>query len=278
MALTGDSMTVEILGYLARALAAENTDKLLPFAVQNIFILVAPALFAASIYMTLGRLMRSVKGESLSIIPVRWLTRLFVLGDILSFVVQVFGGGMATSEKVDVKLAENIIIAGLVIQLVIFGMFAVTTVIFHIRVRRWPDSVAVELNPSWKRTMAMMYSVSVLIMVRSVFRVVEYIIGGNGYLLKHEWPLYVFDAALMALTMAFYGWYYPSNLRIKKGGAGDWDTVGSAPGTSSGVELKDQQMQPQATQQQHQYHIPVQQQDEHYALQPQLNQQSHHSR
>jgi hypothetical protein len=237
---------LEILGFLARALAEDNTDKLLPYAIQNIFILVAPALFAASIYMTLGRLMRSVRGEALSIIPVRWLTRLFVLGDIFSFVVQIFGGGLATNEKVDIKLAENVIIAGLAIQLVIFGLFAVTTIIFHVRMRRRPEGVDPAANPLWKTTMAMMYGVSVLVMVRSVFRVIEYTVGGNGYLLQHEWPLYVFDAALMFITMVLYGWYYPGNLRIKKGGiivgtetgTGDWNAVGSRPGTSSGHEMK----------------------------------------
>jgi hypothetical protein len=43
----------------------------------------------------------------------------------------------------------------------------------------------------------MLYIISVLIMVRSVFRVVEYIMGNDGYLLSHGWTLYIFDAALM---------------------------------------------------------------------------------
>lgn len=55
-------------------------------------ILLAPPLYAASIYMTLGRLIRHLKAESLSLIPVKWLTSIFVTGDVIAFVAQ--GAGM----------------------------------------------------------------------------------------------------------------------------------------------------------------------------------------
>ncbi len=42
-------------------------------------------------------------------------------------------------------------------------------------------------------------------MIRSIFRVVEYLMGQNGYPLKHEWTLYIFDSVLMfAVTVIFY--------------------------------------------------------------------------
>lgn len=42
--------------------------------------------------MTLGRLIRHLKAESLSLIPVKWLTSIFVTGDVIAFVAQ--GAGM----------------------------------------------------------------------------------------------------------------------------------------------------------------------------------------
>jgi len=54
-------------------------------------ILIAPPLFAASIYMTLGRLLREMGAESASIVRVKWLTKIFVVGDIISFVLQCGG-------------------------------------------------------------------------------------------------------------------------------------------------------------------------------------------
>jgi hypothetical protein len=82
--MTADNLPVEVIGYIGRCIAHNSTGKLLPFILQNFFILLAPALFAASIYMVLGRIIRSVRGERHSLIRVHWLTRAFVTGDVLS--------------------------------------------------------------------------------------------------------------------------------------------------------------------------------------------------
>jgi hypothetical protein len=51
-------------------------------------------------------------------------------------------------------------------------------------------------------------------MVRSVFWVIEYGMGRDGYLLSHEWPMYVFDSALMVTTAFVFGWWYPGVLVV----------------------------------------------------------------
>lgn len=56
--------------------------------------LVAPALFAASIYMELGRLVVVLHAERYSLIRPKWMTKIFVLGDVLSFLLQ--SGGKST--------------------------------------------------------------------------------------------------------------------------------------------------------------------------------------
>jgi hypothetical protein len=55
------------------------------------FILLAPALFAASIYMILGRIILLVEGQDHSIIRPQWLTKIFVFGDVICFLL--LGGG-----------------------------------------------------------------------------------------------------------------------------------------------------------------------------------------
>lgn len=49
-------------------------------------------------------------------------------------------------------------------------------------------------------------------MVRSVFRVVEYLQGNAGYLLSHEVFLYIFDAVLMLGVMVLFNWVHPSEV------------------------------------------------------------------
>ncbi|OAA46323.1 RTA-like protein [Metarhizium rileyi] len=221
----------QFLGYIARAYARDKTDQLGLFIMQSVLILVAPALFAASIYMTLGRLIRSIQGEKHSIIPVGWLTKAFVLGDVLSFLIQSSGGGLMASSNFDPKTGENIILGGLFVQIFMFGLFAVTAVIFHVRMRRWPSGASMDPSSSWVRLMGMLYATSALILVRSVFRVVEYMMGKEGYLLRNEWTLYVFDALLMFGTMAVYGIVYPARLSgAELKGPRAWDSVGSGTG------------------------------------------------
>ncbi len=59
-----------------------------PFIVQGVLILVGPLFFAATIYMMLGRTIRLAEGEAQSIVPVEWLTRVFVGADISTLIVQ----------------------------------------------------------------------------------------------------------------------------------------------------------------------------------------------
>lgn len=56
----------------------------------------------------------------------------------------------------------------------------------------------------------MLYVSSGLILIRSVFRLIEYLQGQDGELLSKEIYLYVFDAALMLLVMICFNWKYPS--------------------------------------------------------------------
>jgi hypothetical protein len=74
-------LAVEVIGYIGRALAVNNTGELGPFVIQATFILLPPAFFAASIYMILARIIRAVDGDHLSIINPRLVTKIFVFGD-----------------------------------------------------------------------------------------------------------------------------------------------------------------------------------------------------
>lgn len=69
--------------------------------IQSVFLLVAPALFAASVYMVLGRIILLTDGESHSIIKKRWLTKFFVFGDVFSFLLQSSGKSSPRCVKLD---------------------------------------------------------------------------------------------------------------------------------------------------------------------------------
>lgn len=56
-----------------------------PYIVQSLTLLLGPTLLAASIYMALGRLIRLLNADRHLLIRTTWLTKVFVLGDVLSF-------------------------------------------------------------------------------------------------------------------------------------------------------------------------------------------------
>ena len=85
------SCSVSFVGYACRTASAQQPKgeyTLMPYVIQNSYILIAPALFAATIYMTLGRIIRLTDGDKHSIVSSRKLTWFFLLGDIFCFVLQ----------------------------------------------------------------------------------------------------------------------------------------------------------------------------------------------
>ncbi|KAH8586669.1 RTA1 like protein-domain-containing protein [Bisporella sp. PMI_857] len=207
---------MEFGGYCARASAANKTNKLMPYILQSTLILLPPALFAATIYMCLGRIIILVGGEHLSLVKPRWLTATFVGFDVLSFIVQSGGAGMMAKGSNMSKLGNWLIVAGLFIQLIAFSLFGLTAVLFHSRIRKSPTQRSYAVEQSWIEKLWMLYGVSVLIIVRSIFRIVEFIMGEDGYLLTHEWTLYVFDTVPMLAVAVLFYLRYPEHIVSKE--------------------------------------------------------------
>lgn len=182
--------------------------------IQAILILVAPALYAASIYMILGRIIRAVQAEHASPIPVKWLTKIFVTGDVVAFTLQAGGGGIQSGGSLDMyELGEKIIIAGLFAQIFVFSVFIFTSFTVHWRIHKAPPRTAVI---PWRRHLLALYATSFVILVRSIFRVIEYLQGNAGYLISHEIFLYIFDAVLMAAVMLIFVIWYIGDLEHNK--------------------------------------------------------------
>ncbi|KAE8164552.1 RTA1 like protein-domain-containing protein [Aspergillus tamarii] len=205
----------EVLGYIGRALSSrESPDWTLgPYMIQTLFLLLAPALFAASIYMFLGRIILVLRAESHAIMKKKWLTKVFVTGDVLSFLLQGSGGGIQSGGSVDsMKLGEKVIVIGLFVQIFFFGFFIVTAGSFDLKLKKYPIPRCRSAEIPWRKHMNVLYASSMLIMIRSVFRLIEYLQGNNGYLLHHEIFLYIFDAVLIFITMVIFNICHPSEI------------------------------------------------------------------
>ncbi|KZL81957.1 rta1 domain protein [Colletotrichum incanum] len=210
----------EFVGYASRAkntLEDPGCWTLGPYIIQNVLLLIAPALMAASIYMILGRIIELTDGESHALIKRRWLTKIFVSGDVLSLLLQSSGGGMMASAGEGnnmMEIGENVIIVGLFVQLAVFGFFIVTAALFHRRMKLVPTAKSHQPEIRWGYYLLTLYVTSVLIWVRSVFRVIEYLEGNKGHLMTNEVYVYIFDATLMFLVMVWMNWFHPSEIGL----------------------------------------------------------------
>ncbi|KAH8654391.1 RTA1 like protein-domain-containing protein [Ilyonectria robusta] len=212
---------VEVIGYVGRALnASEKSGQWTqgPYIIQALLLLLGPPFYAASIYMVLGRLIRLLDAEKYSMVKLKWLTKFFLLGDIASILGQGAGGGMLASadSKKSRDLGQTIIIVGLAIQIIFFTFFVIIAITFDKRIRREPTKASLAITSPWKKLLQVLYGSSALILVRSVFRVVEYVLGKDGELMAKEVYIYIFDATMMLLVAISFNIFHPSAIINKK--------------------------------------------------------------
>jgi hypothetical protein len=125
---------------------------------------------------------------------------------------------MASGTISAMNTGEHITIGGLCVQLVFFTFFVLTSVVFHTRLRSRPTQQTIQVGQrynlgmirSWESVLWGLYIASMLILIRSVFRLIEYAQGNDGYLISHEAFMYVFDATLMFFAMVAMNLFHPS--------------------------------------------------------------------
>lgn len=198
-----------------RAASTYNTGNLILYVMQDVFLVIPPVFFAATLYMVFSRIVRAVHGVEFSPITLRWATKIFVTGDMLCLLIQGNASGLLANSETTL-IGDYIIIAGLVLQIIIFVCFIICCVIFHRRFRTHLAGTSDEIDIPWQACLNMLYMTSVAILARNIFRVFEFAlqsVNAKGYLVTTEWPLYVFDGALMLLVMISFFLWYPSRLQ-----------------------------------------------------------------
>jgi hypothetical protein len=93
------------------------------------------------------------------------------------------------------------------------------------------------VEPVWESYLIILYAASALIMVRSIFRVVEFGQGNAGYIISHEAFLYVFDGLLMVGVLVSLIVRHPSGLKVQGGARNKMQTEES----SGEIETKSKQ-------------------------------------
>lgn len=132
--------------------------------------MLAPVFVAAGNYLLIGRLIRAVlaasTGHRVFGVHGRLITRIFVICDIISFLVQCSGSAVASSTEWVGKQADigvKILIGGLGLQAVAFSFFLAIFSRFYYLAKK--GRVAEDAPRGWERVVVAVYISSLLILV-----------------------------------------------------------------------------------------------------------------
>lgn len=180
----------------------------------------APAFLAAGIYFNLSRIV-VVFGTQNSRIPPPWYPRIFITCDVISLVLQAAGGAMASvaEDKAGSDRGKNIMIAGLVFQVVTMTAFITLAVDFTIRtwgrIRVLGDA-ALEFRYSSLRTsfrfrafLCALALATLLIFTRCVYRVAELSEGWDGPLMSNEALFIVLEGVVIIASVILLNVFNP---------------------------------------------------------------------
>jgi hypothetical protein len=112
------------------------------------------------------------------------------------------------------KMGEKVIVIGLFVQLLFFSCFIAVAAVLHRRMSRNPTARALDPQVRWQSYLITLYVAGGLILIRSVFRVIEFIEGNKGALMKSEVYVFVFDGLLMLVVLVWMNWFHPSEIGL----------------------------------------------------------------
>ncbi|KAJ2083760.1 hypothetical protein H4R24_000531 [Coemansia sp. RSA 988] len=205
----------EAIGYGFRVVCIYWTT-LGTFTAMTMFLLLPPNALALTNYKTLGEVVRKSQDSIPShqipkvfLLKPRFITWFFFTSDVFSFLLQGAGVGISTQEdKRD--LAKHTVLAGLYVQLFFFAVFlGIAAYIFFDRrfvVMCGPKDSSEQ--QAKRRLFSVIIVTTVMLYLRSVYRVAEFAGGYGSKIYGTEWLFYMCDTVPVLLSFAMYMWSF----------------------------------------------------------------------
>ncbi|KAL9129976.1 MAG: hypothetical protein Q9217_001734 [Psora testacea] len=216
----------EIVGYVFRLRSSPppvgNPYNVINFVVQYFFIVVAPVFISGGIYTVLTCLIAMV-GEEYSPVGLgrKTIIGVFVASDVVATIVQIAGAaliGVAESDGKSPDTANNILLGGLAFQVFSFLLFLVLLGLFLGKARKVITSANVaETSPIFqqgklggmKAFISAFVTASMLVYLRTIFRLAETCQGVGGYASSHEAFFGALEFAPVVLAVGILGVWHP---------------------------------------------------------------------
>lgn len=217
------------LGFVLRIVLRTNQSSQGVYIAMYLFVVLSPACFLAFNYIVYGRLLTAISGinrqesgkasktvkSPYSPLPPRLYTTIFVISDVVTFLIQAAGGGMQTSHTAIRFTGNKVFLAGIILQLVSYIFFTVLMLYAHIRlVKDEPKAFSLSISnirqtPPLTMLICLYFS-SIFIIVRNIFRSVEMAQGYDGTLYTTEIYTMLLDAMPLLLAVGIWVVVWPS--------------------------------------------------------------------
>ncbi|KAI0051445.1 RTA1-domain-containing protein [Auriscalpium vulgare] len=200
---------LEIAGWSGRLWSSLNVDLRSPFMLQIVATIIAPTPLVAANFVLLGRIIRRL-GPRYSRLGPKLYTTIFLTCDIIALIVQGGGGGIASGNSdSDARVGGNIMLGGIIFQLVAIICYAALAAEFLLRYvkdrpferHNAPDQPRGRTDKHMKILLGGMSLMTLFILIRSVYRTIELADGWNGKVISTQVLFNVFDGAMVTLAM-----------------------------------------------------------------------------
>ncbi|KAI8995671.1 RTA1-domain-containing protein [Trametes punicea] len=219
----------EVTGWVARTRSSYDPTERTSFIIQISILVLAPTPFVAALFIGFGRISTRVGAEYSRLSP-KLYSRIFLTCDLVSLLIQGSGGSIAasaTSNPSEMKLGSDIILGGLIVQIISMSVFCyfMAEYAYRLAVNRPfkkpdPSSYAEAALPPSRRTMDRSMKLLIvgicistaLLYIRSVYRIIEFSDGFNGSIAHTQVLFDVFDGTMVTLAMYALNFMHPGIL------------------------------------------------------------------
>jgi len=210
-------LILEVIGYAGRILLHYNPFDFNNFLLYLIPLTIGPAFLSGSIYLCLIRIV-VVYGQNISRLRPRTYAIVFMTCDFFSLILQGAGGGIsATADTVNLgNIGRYVMIAGLAFQVFSLSLFMILWLDFSLRLKSYhqglQDARFVHLREGTGKFKAFIYALwlaTILILIRSIYRVVELQSGYSGTVANNEVAFMILEGPMIFIAVLLLAILHP---------------------------------------------------------------------
>ncbi|OWT38398.1 hypothetical protein J008_04213 [Cryptococcus neoformans] len=190
------------------------------FIFETLFILLSPCAFLAELYILVPRMSISLDADDCLIINRKAIVALFITGDIITILAQIAGTALQATFGELINIGVKCTLGGLLVQLACFGFFFTILTMFGIRLGRkhgqrprWgQDSFRETINcraRHWETLYCALGFSSICMIIRTIYRIIEYTGGSKGPLAENEACFYILDTIPMFFLVGIFVFVWP---------------------------------------------------------------------